>query len=737
MSSTKLFTFIICLLALSCGKSKTNDSFSYDTGNDWPVYGGDRAGNRYSPLNQINKDNVKDLEVAWVYDARDNKEDSLSNKGGSIQCQPIVVNGVLYGTSPELKLFAIDATTGEELWKFNPVVDGKRIPLNRSRGVTYWEKGNDHRILYSAGSNLYAVNSETGELLKTFGDNGIVDLHTGLVDDPKIDVFKSTINATSPGVIYNDVFVIGSTVGEGGNALPGHIRAFDVVSGKLKWVFHTVPHPGELGYDTWPKDAYKSVGGANSWGGMSVDVARGLVYLGTGSPSSDFYGGEREGKNLFGNCILALEAETGKLKWYFQTIHHDLWDRDSPSPPNLTTITQDGKTIDVVVQATKDGLIYVLDRDTGESVFPVEEVPVPTENALPGEHPWPTQKMPIKPAPLADLVFTEDHITDLSPESHAYVKDIFDQYTGSEHRYTPPTEQGTIMMGYSGGAEWGGNATDKDGILYQNSNNEPWILEMVNFETRNREMGSVSKGKAQYTLNCAVCHGEDRKGVGIQFPSLINIGDKLSAREIGSIIWNGSGFMPPFQDLDEIQIRQIITYLLDLPSNTNKDAVDEDKKTSSVSLVPVRDSTEFGFQPKYISKKWRRLLDQDGYPGIKRPWGTLNAIDLNTGDYLWRVPLGEYPELAEKGIPTTGTDNYGGPIVTASGLIFIAGTKDEKIRAFDKETGEVVWEYQLPAGGFATPATYSIDGKQYIAIAVGGGRGQKVGGYYMGFALPD
>lgn len=710
------------LLSIVMFSARERENYS-GPGTDWPTYGGNKAGNRYSPLNQINTGNVKELQVAWMYDASEKPDPNNPgmSRNRAIQCQPIVVNGILYGTTPELKLFALKAGTGEQLWKFEP---SKSDKLNSNRGVVYWEERTNKRILYTVGSSLYAINAQNGEIIKSFGVDGKVDIHEGLQTNMDHNVSVLSVNATSPGIVFKTTFILGSAVSESGDAAPGHIRAFDVVTGKLKWVFHTIPQPGEFGYDTWPKDAYKKIGAANNWSGMSLDEKRGIVYFGTGSPASDFYGGDRKGTNLFANCIMALDAETGKMKWYYQTIHHDLWDRDHPSPPNLTTINHNGEKVDVLVQSTKDGLVYVLDRDKGTSIFPVEERPVPT-NGLPGEHPFPTQRYPSKPLPLSRQIFTENDITDLSPEAHAYVKERY-QKIKTDNKFAPPSTTGTLLFGYSGGAEWGGNAVDPDGIFYQNANEEPWELIMMDAAQKKSDIPRTA-GNALYMTNCSACHGQDRKGSGNELPSLVDIGKKLNAASIKSILKTGSGRMPSFSHLSDKEYDAIIAFLL----NTEKD-----QKTivQTETKAPVKKGG-FPYTPAYVSKTWQRFTDQDGYPGVKPPWGTLNAIDLNTGEYLWRVPLGEYPELAKKGVPTTGTDSYGGPLATAGGLVFIAGTKDEKIRAFDKKTGKVVWEYQLPAGGFATPISYEIDGKQFIVIAAGGGRGQKIGGNYIAFAL--
>jgi len=426
---------------------------------------------------------------------------------------------------------------------------------------------------------------------------------------------------------------------------------------------------------------------------------------------------------------MALDAETGKMKWYFQTIHHDLWDRDIPCPPNLATVKKDGKLVDVVVQATKDGYVYVLDRDSGTSLFPFEERPVPT-NGLPGETPYPTQKFPSKPLPFARSLITEDDITNISPEATAFVKKRLSELPKTTHQFAPPNVEGTILFGYSGGAEWGGNAMDADGILYQNSNDDPWLLQMIDTESRDKEIASLSKGNGLYIRNCASCHGEDRKGSGQTFPSLIDIGSKKSAAEIVNTIKTGIGRMPAFSQLSDDERKAIAGFLLNKQYRLPK-IPDEHANADTVAK-----KSEFPYIPRYTNKVWRKFTDQDNYNAVKPPWGTLNAIDLNTGDYVWRVPLGEFPELTKKGVPITGTESYGGPVVTAGGLVFIAGTRDERIRAFDRKTGKVVWEYQLPAGGFATPVTYEVNGRQYIAIAAGGARGQKPGGWYIAFALP-
>jgi len=705
---------------LLAGCGRIHHRYEASVGADWPAYGGNKAGNRYSPLDQVNLGNVKRLQVAWTFDAG---KDQASDEGGhEIQCQPIVVDGVLYGTTPELHLFAVRADDGKLLWKFAPPYVRQRF--NTNRGVLYWEDGPDKRILYSSGSDLYSIDAGTGRPVEGFGDHGRVDLHEGLAAGLGHDVQGSMVTATTPGVIYKNTLIIGSSVSEDGDAAPGHVRAFDIVTGKLKWVFHTIPLPGDTGYSTWPADAYKKIGGANCWGGMVVDEKRGVVYFGTGSPSSDFYGGAREGENLFANCIVAVDAETGKLRWYYQTVHHDLWDRDIPCPPDLLTVKRNGRAVDVVVQTTKDGMVYVLDRDSGRSIFPVEERRVPVDG-LPGEHPWAVQRYPVRPAPLSRQTLSETDLTELSPEAHAYALKRYRALRRPYNKFLAPDTAGTLLLGYSGGAEWGGNAVDPGGILYQNANEDFWDLRMMSRVEREKELASLSSGKALYMATCSACHGIDRKGSPGHFPDLRRVGLRRTPSDIEGLIKSGSGKMPAFGQLTEEQRKAIAGFLLE------PWAVMAEHK----EVVAKAGLQEFPYAPDYVIKVWRPFTDGEGYPAVKPPWGTLNAIDLNTGEYLWRVPLGEYPELAAKGVPATGTDSYGGPLVTAGGLIFIAGTRDGKLRAFDKATGKVVWEYQLPAGAFATPITYSVDGRQYIALADGGGRGGPRGGKYYAFAL--
>ena len=708
-------------------------------GADWPVYGGNPAGNRYSPLQQIDTGNVSQLVPAWVYDTGENNT-AENNEGGDIQCQPIVVDGILYGTTPSMKLFAIDAATGKERWKFDPFSGmGKQKGRHPLRGVTWWQDGDDRRILYGAGSMLYAVKAENGQLVDSFGDHGKTDLHQGIGDEQSLGhpVNNLGIRLTTPGIIYRDLIITGSSMSESGDAPPGYIRAFSARTGKLAWTFHTIPLPGEYGYDTWPDSAYRYMGGANCWAGMVLDEKRGIVYAGTGSPTNDFYGGDRKGQNLFANCILALDATTGKRIWHYQTIHHDLWDRDIPCQPNLVTVRHHGKLTEAVAQATKDGLIFLLDRDSGNPLFDVQEKPVPVSPALPGESPWPTQPLPDRPAPFSLQELTPGEITTRTKEGNTYV---LDRYLTSVYgsKFMPPSQQGSLYFGMGGGAEWGGNAADPRGILYVNGNNMLWDIRMR--DTKEENGHTSSRGQLLFQASCMGCHGGIDRHAGEQpghadIPSLSEAGRRLNREAIQTILLNGRGRMPSFRQLAGADRNAIMDYILhtEQPVKINK------KKTAipaAASVKPTKTIPGFPYVAPFVNNGLQQFRDPGNYPAVKPPWGTLNAIDLNTGDYRWTVPLGYYPAL--NGMPATGTENHGGPVVTAGGLLFIAATYDLHLRAFNSRNGQVLWQYLLPAGGFATPVTYMVNGIQYVAIAAGGGRySLKNGGKYMAFCLSE
>jgi quinoprotein glucose dehydrogenase len=579
----------------------------------------------------------------------------------------------------------------------------------------------DRRVLFTADHYLYAIDAETGKPKAGFGVDGRVDLKEGLGRD----VGQLSVLSNTPGAVYRDLLVMPMRLGEGpAPAAPGHVRAYDIRSGRIVWTFRTIPHPGEYGYETWPPDAWTYIGGANCWAGMSVDSARGLVFVPTGSAAFDFWGGNRIGENLFANCLIALDAQTGRRIWHFQFVRHDLWDRDLPAPPTLLTVEHRGRKIDAVAQVTKSGHVFVFDRETGTPLFPVAEVAVPSSD-LQGESAWPTQPLPVKPAPFARQLFTYEEITDLSPDSHRTALERFARLR-PHLPFQPPSTEGTIIFpGFDGGAEWGGAAVDPEGVLYVNSNEMPWVLTMVS--TRSEVPGLPARGGQLFNQICAPCHGMDRRGNAAQnVPTLIDVGTRLTAEQIQSLLQTGRGVMPSFGFLSAAQKLALTDFLFDRKP--------ESQDGSREEVVAGEDV--LGGIP-YTTTGYNRWLDTNGYPAVKPPWGTLNAIDLNTGEYRWRVPLGEFPELTARGIPPTGTENYGGPIVTGGGLLFIAATKDERIRAFDPRSGELLWQAKLPAGGYATPATYQVGTRQFVVIACGGGKmGTRSGDAYVAFALP-
>jgi quinoprotein glucose dehydrogenase len=691
---------------------------------DWRVTGGDPGNSRYSSLSQINRANVGQLRVAWVY----HTGDATAGERSEIQATPIVVDGILYTTTPALAVVALRGDNGALLWRFDPFAGRTREPREAhvNRGVAFWARGRDRRIFFSAGRRLYALNANDGRPIATFGDSGWVDLGLGLGRE----VTDAFLVATTPGAIYKDLLIQGTRVGEGEGSAPGHVRAYDVRTGKIRWTFHTIPQPGEYGHDTWPANAWKTAGGANSWAGMSVDVKRGIVYIPTGSATPDFYGGGRVGSNLFANTLLAVDAETGTRRWHYQTVHHDLWDRDLPAAPNLVRVTHRGRRIDATAQITKSGFVFLFDRETGASLFPVEERAVPPSD-LKGEQAWPTQPFPVKPVPFARQRFREADITDITPDAHAAVSKRYRTLRQDSSLFTPPSREGTIIFpGFDGGGEWGGAAVDREtGVLYVNASDVPWIAAMRETPTAARPTATPRGGAAVYAAACASCHGADRRGGGDRAPSLIGVGTRLSATEIHQVIERGRGFMPAFASLPESEKRAVIAYL----RAGTAGASTKDSLHTAKPVVPEITRTK----APYDFVGYERWKDPSGYPAVKPPWGTLNAIDLNTGEYRWTVSLGEHPELTAKGIPPTGTEQYGGPIVTAGGLVFIAATMDAKIRAFDKETGKLLWEAPLPAAGYATPSTYAVGDTQYVVIAAGGGKlGTSSGDLYVAFALP-
>ena len=703
------------MIAVSACVSQTAPSPIAST--DWKTTGGDPGNSRSSALDQINRQNVGSLHVAWTYHTGD------APAGNSqIQATPIVVNGVLYTTTPALAVVALRADSGQLIWRFDPFRNRNR-QSHANRGVVYWASGSERRIFFSAGRRLYALDAATGRPVPTFGDSGWVDLSAGL----SRDIGQSYIVATSPGVVFEDLLIQGTRVGEEEGSAPGEIRAYDARTGQIRWTFHTIPHPGELGYDTWPAGAWKTAGGANSWAGMSVDVDRGIVYIPTGSATPDFYGGERIGRNLFANTLLALDAKTGKRIWHFQTVYHDLWDRDLPAAPNLLRVTRNGVTTDAVAQITKSGFVFVFDRATGTPLFPVEEHRVPP-SSLQGEEASPTQRWPELPRPFARQSISEQDLANVTTNANEAASARL-RTLRHESLFSPPSVEGTVILpGFDGGGEWGGAAVDRAaGVIYVNASDVPWIAAMRPSAQIASATGSPRSGATVYGTYCAGCHGNDRHGKD-RAPSLIDVGRRLSLGQISDVIENGRGFMPSFARMRECEKVALLAYLTNTPEADATDLV-------RVCATRERQSTTKASRYEFLGyERWR---DSSGYPAIKPPWGTLSAIDLNTGLYLWRIPLGEYKELTAKGIPITGTEQYGGPIVTAGGIVFIAATQDGKFRAFDKSTGKLLWQTTLPAAGYATPSTYAVRGKQYVVIAAGGGKlGTRSGDTYVAFALP-
>lgn len=712
LASMKFFSVLVLIIYAVAGCKSKPGAITYGT-REWKEYLGGPERNHYSPLDQINEKNVRQLKIAWEYHTLDS---------GEIQCNPIIANGILYGMTSTTRPFALDAATGKQIWK------GKNEgPPNysTSRGVSFWEDGEDKRILYTSGPWLYELNAKTGEPIASFGENGRTSLKSGLGET---SADKMVISNT-PGTIYEDLIVMPLRLSEGPDAALGNVQAFNVRSGKLAWVFHTIPHPGEDGYDTWPKDVYKNtedVGAANNWSGMSVDRKRGIIYVPTGSAASDFYGAYRKGSNLFANCLLALDARTGKKIWHYQFVHHDILDRDLPAPPNLITITRDGKKIDAVSQTTKQGYVFVFNRETGDPLFPITERPVP-QSDIPGESAWPTQPLPDKPAPYARQTFTENDVNPYA-ENRQELMDLM-RVTRSEGPFTPLSEKGTIIYpGLDGGAEWGGAAADPEGILYLNSNEMAWRISLGAAQNTAQNV-STSSGQSLYATNCASCHGKDRKGnPGSGFPSLFDIGGRLKRDVVANTISHGKGMMPAFTKFSEKDEQSIVAFLFG----------DEKQEPGLAKEPGLNKTSKAGHSLSYSISGYSKFLDKNGLPAVKPPWGTLNAINLNTGEYLWKIPYGEYPELKARGIPQTGSESYGGPVITASGLLFIAGTKDGQFRAYDKKNGKLLWETHLPAAAFSTPSTYEVNGKQYLVLSCGGTKlGARGGDSYIAFAIPD
>lgn len=681
-----------------------------ETYTTWHRSHGDNGGTRFSALNQIHRQNVTNLQVAWTYHSRDGSN--------FIQCNPIIVGDVMYAPTPGKHIVAVNAETGVELWRFKP--EGKPA----WRGLIYWpgrtgsagiragefaqdqRAGKDagapsERVMFCSGRFLYALNPKTGQPISDFGEGG-----------------KTLL----PGVAQGDfgAATAGPTIFERIIVVPGFekdVWGFDVVTGKHLWTFHTVPQPGEYGYDTWDRTVEY---GANCWGGMAMDEVRGIAYITTGGPKPNFIGVGHRGDNLFANCLVAIDARTGKRLWHLQEIRHDLWDLDIPAPPNLATITRDGKRVDVVAAVTKIGNTLLCDRVTGKPIFPFRLRRAPTSD-LRGEVTAPYQPDLELPQPFSPQEFTQADLTDRTEEAAEFALTRFKSATKGWFR---PASEGRVNLFFNidGGAEWTGACVDQDtGRLYVTANHIGWLITVARDDDPPDDPNAPrTRGRAIYETICAQCHATNRLGIGTA-PALRGLRHRLTDEQIIHQVRTGSNAMPAHAEsvISDADLEALVNYLMlrDRP------------------LPPTPPVSE---RPRYRDAGYPKFYDHEGYPANKSPWGTLNCIDLNTGKLLWKVPHGEYPELAAEGVPKTGTENYGGAIVTAGGLVFCAGARDNKLWAYDKDTGAALWSAKLPFTGNAPPATYEIKGRQYIVIAACGGNklGTPYGDAYVAFALP-
>ena len=707
-ASTALgLTAIILVLSISLMPKIYPDA---DYQDDWNHYGHDASNSKFSTLTQINTKNVSALKEVWSY--QDNIE------GSSILFNPLIVRGRMYAFMPGDKLVALDAATGKLIWEFRP--DSTDVST-WTKGVTFHSgsSGRPDALLFVFGSTLYSINATTGKLTENFGNQGRVDFYTGLSVEESMKK-RVHVTANAPGIIFEDLFIVGCKVPDELPSTSGDVRAFNVNTGRLEWVFHTIPRQGEFGYTTWPKYARQKNGGANCWGGMALDEKLGIVYVPTASPSFDFYGADREGENLFANCLLALDAKTGKRLWHFQTTHHDLWDRDNGSPPNLVQVKKDGKLVDGVALVTKMGYVFLFERKTGKPIYPIQEVAVPTKSDMPGEKPWPTQPIPTKPAPFSRQGFKAEYFSRLTPEVAQYIKDQIVENKYSTGVYEPPSLRGSLIVPAAhGGANWGGASYNpQSGVLFVNAIDMPWFLQLKDIKSLKKD--NDESGENLFKMYCSSCHGADQKGT--DFGPDISLKVKNYVREnLENFIKKGAEPMPSFQHLPQKQIDAITAYLKGI-----HEVADSQK--------PVADQ-ESGTAEPYGFSGYEFFRDPYGNPAIKPPFGTLNAIDLNSGEILWQVPLGEDKKLAAMGIKNSGLFNRGGCIATGGGLIFIGATVDKMFRAFDQKTGKILWEKELPGDATSIPSTYRIGQKQFVTVAVSPNPAKGYYGGYITFSL--
>ncbi len=675
---------IIIVLAAGCLTAQSSH-------NSWNDYGGAADSAQYSALTQINRSNVSQLKIAWSYSTDDHQHYFFN---------PIVAQGLMYVLAKNNSIVALDAATGKQVWVHttNPASH-----LITSRGINYWESADhsDRRLLFSQDNFLQALDARTGENIKSFGKNGRVDLRDGLGRDPGGIVL---VQSTTPGRVFENLIILGSATNQEYESAPGDIRAYDTRTGALVWSFHTIPHPGEFGYETWPKDAWKTVGGANAWGELSVDEKRGIVYVPTGSAKYNFYGANRKGANLFGDCLLALDARTGKRLWHFQMVHHDIWDYDNATAPKLLTVQHKGRTVDAVAEVTKQGFLYVFDRVTGEPLWPIEERAVPKTD-MPGEETWPTQPFPTKPPPFARQKFTSDDLSPLidDPLERARLTDEI-KSARNEGLFTPPGLRNTVQMpGNNGGANWGGAAVDPaNGMLYVGSKDLPAMLKLE----PEMELSAPPKGSPEeqgmnvYEAKCRLCHHADLAGQPPSVPSLVELGARLDREQVETMVTHGKGLMPAFPGMTKSDLAHLSAFLFsESPRVTPKTTATKGSKPAE------RYRSGFGF-----------MIASNGLSPIAPPWTSLTAYDLNSGTIRWKIPLGDVPELAAKGIKGTGTHfPKFGPVVTAGGLIF-TGTRDRKVRALDQATGQVLWETEVNAAMEGIPAVYEVDGHEYVVF---------------------